>query len=34
MTARRRLPNRRASTTFAFACGPHSYVATRTAQTI
>ena len=28
MTARTRLPNRRASTTFAFECGPHRYVAT------
>jgi ribonucleoside-diphosphate reductase alpha chain len=26
--ARERLPNRRASTTFAFACGPHRYTAT------
>jgi hypothetical protein len=28
MTARRRLPNRRASTTFNFDCGPHRYTAT------
>ena len=28
MSERRRLENRRASTTFAFECGPHSYVAT------
>jgi hypothetical protein len=28
MTARRRLPNRRASTSFAFECGPHHYIAT------
>ena len=28
MSARARLPNRRSSTTFAFNCGPHRYVAT------
>ena len=28
MTARRRLPDRRNSTTFAFVCGPHRYIAT------
>ena len=28
MSARARLPNRRASTTFTFDCGPHRYVAT------
>jgi hypothetical protein len=28
MTARRRLDNRRASTTFTFDCGPHTYTAT------
>jgi hypothetical protein len=28
MTARTQLPNRRASTTFCFDCGPHHYVAT------
>jgi hypothetical protein len=28
MSARTRLPNRRASTTFAFDCGPHCYVTT------
>jgi hypothetical protein len=28
MTTRTRLPNRRASTTFAFDSGPHCYVAT------
>jgi hypothetical protein len=28
MSARERLPNRRGSTTFAFNCGPHRYVAT------
>jgi hypothetical protein len=28
MTSRQRLPNRRTSTTFAFECGPHKYVAT------
>ena len=28
MTARARLPNRRASLSFSFECGPHSYVAT------
>jgi hypothetical protein len=28
MTARTRLPNWRASTTFTFECGPHRYVAT------
>jgi hypothetical protein len=28
MTARQRLPNRRASTTFSFSCGPHRYTAT------
>jgi hypothetical protein len=28
MSTRRRLESRRASTTFAFECGPHSYVAT------
>src|SRR4029077_17567408 len=27
-TARSRLPNRRASTSFNFECGPHSYIAT------
>jgi hypothetical protein len=28
MPTRRRLPNRRFSTTFAFDCGPHRYTAT------
>jgi hypothetical protein len=28
MTARLRLPNRRASESFAFECGPHRFVAT------
>jgi hypothetical protein len=28
MSARERIPNRRASTNFMFQCGPHSYVAT------
>ena len=28
MSNRERLPNRRPSTTFAFNCGPHRYVAT------
>jgi len=28
MSARNRLPNRRASLTFGFECGPHNYVAT------
>jgi hypothetical protein len=28
MSERRRLENRRASTTFAFDCGPHRYIAT------
>ena len=28
MSPRTQLPNRRASTTFAFQCGPHNYVAT------
>jgi ribonucleoside-diphosphate reductase alpha chain len=28
MTTRQRLPNRRASTTFNFDCGPHRYSAT------
>lgn len=28
MNERRRLPDRRASTTFSFACGPHRYTAT------
>ena len=28
MSARERLPNRRASTTFTFICGSHRYVAT------
>ena len=28
MNARLRLPNRRASETFAFDCGPHRYIAT------
>jgi hypothetical protein len=28
MTARIRLPNRRASTTFTFPCGKHTYIAT------
>ena len=28
MTMRRRLPNRRASITFEFRCGPHHYTAT------
>jgi hypothetical protein len=28
MNARLRLPNRRASTTFGFTCGPHRYIAT------
>lgn len=27
-SSRQRLPNRRASTSFNFECGPHSYVAT------
>jgi hypothetical protein len=28
MTSRARLPNRRASTSFSFECGPHRYIAT------
>jgi hypothetical protein len=28
MSARERLPDRRTSTTFAFDCGPHRYLAT------